>query len=365
MSYLSPRPHDTDLFADMPYGPAALQAFNIVAIIPAYNEAGQIGDVLSSLPAFLRHVIVVDDCSTDRTAEIVAAAAEEDTRIVPVRHDHNQGVGGAMVTGFRQALALDAQIVVKIDGDGQMDPDFLADLLKPLVYGQADYAKGNRFRDFRALRQMPPLRRAGNMALSFMTKAAVGYWNLFDPCNGYVAIRGEALAQLPLESIGRSFFFETSMLAQLYLLGAVVRDVPMPARYGDEISHLSVPRVLGEFPRRLLGCLIKRLVLKNFLYDFSLESLYLLFGVPILTVGLLYGGINWAWYAYIYVLAPTGKVVISAMLIILGFQLVLSAIGEDVRAVPSEPLSKHPLQPQPVRSRVERTPQGTTADNSV
>jgi glycosyltransferase involved in cell wall biosynthesis len=329
------------------YGPPLLEEFNIVAVIPAYNEAGQIGDVLSSMPGFLRTIIVVDDASTDRTAALVAAAAENDPRIVLVRHERNQGVGGAMLSGFRRALEFDAQVVVKIDGDGQMSPDRLCDLLKPLVFGEADYAKGNRFRDFLALRQMPPLRRAGNMILSFLTKAAVGYWDLFDPCNGFVAIRGEVLAQLPLDSLGRSFFFETSMLAQLYLLGAVVRDVPMPAKYGDEISHLSIRKVLGEFPRRLLSCMVRRVVLKNFVYDFSLESLYLLTGLPMLLAGMLYGGINWIRFARLGTFAPTGTVVISAMLIILGFQLLLSAIGEDLRTTPREPLFKTPLVPQP------------------
>ncbi len=328
-------------------GEFSLAALNIVAVIPAYNEARQIDKVLRSLPGLLRKVIVVDDASSDSTVSVVRGVMQDDPRIELVQHAVNQGVGGAMVSGFRRALELNAQIVVKLDGDGQMSPDFLADLLRPLVTGEADYAKGNRFRDFRALRQMPSLRRSGNLGLSFLTKAAVGYWDLFDPCNGYVAIRGEVLAAIPLDKIGRTFFFETSMLAQLYLVGAVVKDVPMPARYGDEVSHLRVGRVLGEFPRRLLGCLVRRLVLKNFLYDFTIESMYLAAGVPLLAWGVIYGGANWIYYAWKGVGAPTGTVVISAMMIILGFQLLLSAISEDIRAVPKVPLGGGPLTPQP------------------
>jgi hypothetical protein len=235
-------------------------------------------------------------------------------------------------------LELNADIAVKIDADGQMSPDDLPALLEPLLRGQGDYSKGNRFRDFQALRRMPPVRRIGNMVLSFLTKAAVGYWSCFDPCNGYVAVRGDVLRRLPLDALGRSFFFETSMLAQLYLLGAVVKDVPIQARYADEQSHLSIRRVWGEFSRKLVACFLRRMVLKNFVYDFSMESIYLLAGLPLLLAGATYGGVNWFLYRLAGEGAPTGTVVIPAMLIILGFQLLLAAVGEDLRRVPREPL---------------------------
>lgn len=323
--------------------PEAPTSTHIAVVVPLYNEEGQIEDVVDAMPGFVRTIIVVDDCSQDGSAARVEAAAENDQRIVLLRHEKNQGVGGAMVTGLKKALELGADIVVKMDGDGQMSPDNLPELLQPLLRGDADYTKGNRFRDFQALRQMPIVRRMGNMALSFMTKAAVGYWDLFDPCNGYVAIRAEVLKQLPLNAIRRSYFFETSMLAQLYLLGAVVRDVAMPARYGNEMSHLSVTRAMGEFPRRLGSCFLRRIVLKNFLYDFSMESIYILVSIPLLMLGVVYGGVNLLMFSFMKATAPTGTVVIPSMLIILGFQLVLSAIGEDLRSVPRDPLCRGPL----------------------
>ena len=312
-------------------------------VVVAYNEAARISETLGELPAYIRHIIVVDDCSRDATSDVVRSLAEADPRIELIRHEKNQGVGGAMITGLTRARELQAQLVVKMDGDGQMSADDLPALLRPLISGQADFAKGNRFHDFLALASMPPLRRAGNMGLSFLTKAAVGYWNIADPCNGYVAIRGDVLPVLPLQSLQRSFFFETSLLAQLFLLGAVIRDVPMPARYGHEQSKLRISRVLLEFPPKLLGCWLRRLVLKNFIYDFSMESLYLLAAMPLLLGGGLYGGVNWLRYAWLGVGAPTGTVVLPAMMIILGFQLLLSAIGEDVRNVPSRPLCSGPL----------------------
>lgn len=325
---------------EFPSDGTELERCEISIILPAFNEGSHIEEVLASIPEFVRYVIVVDDASSDNTASRVNECAEIDTRIVLIRHERNQGVGGAMLSGFRKALELQADVVVKMDADGQMPATLLPRLLLPLIRGEADYAKGNRFHDFRALACMPKIRRAGNMMLSFLTKCAVGYWTCFDPCNGFVAIRGEVLAQLPLHRIAKSWFFETSMLAELFLLNAVVRDVPMPARYGNETSHLSVTRVLLEFPPRLFLCFCRRLLLKNFIYDFSMESVYLLAGLPMLMIGVLYGGLSWMHYARAGLGAPTGTVVIPAMLITLGVQFLLSAIAEDMRRVPTEPLSR-------------------------
>jgi len=282
---------------------------------------------------------VVDDASPDRTAELVEQASRRDGRVLLIRHEKNRGVGGAMVTGFRKALELGAQIIVKMDGDGQMDARHLPSLLVPLVRGQADYTKGNRFRDFQSLRQMPLIRRLGNMGLGFLTKVATGYWNVFDPTNGYVAIRAEALAQLPLERVDNTYFFETSMLGNLYLLGAVVRELPMPAQYRDEVSSLLIHRVLLEFPLKLFAAFLRRLWLKNFIYDFTMVSVYLLTGLPLLAFGLLFGAVKWIEYARRNVPAPTGTVMLPTLSVLLGIQILLSAIEFDLGAVPKEPLS--------------------------
>ncbi|HSB02782.1 MAG TPA: glycosyltransferase family 2 protein, partial [Anaerolineales bacterium] len=275
----------------------------------------------------------------DSTADLVTASAKGDGRILLIRHPSNQGVGGAMDTGYRKALELEAQIVVKIDGDGQMDMERLPDLLKPLIEGRADYSKGNRFRDFKSLQKMPLIRRIGNMGLGFLSKAATGYWNMFDPTNGFVAIRSEVLAQLPLERVDRGYYFETSMLAHLYLVGAVVRDVPMPARYQGEISNLLIQRILIEFPPKLIATFARRIVLRNFIYDFSMASIYLLTGLPLLLFGLIFGISKWIRYASAGIPAPTGTVMLPTLSVLLGIQLLLSAIEIDLRSVPREPLS--------------------------
>jgi len=314
--------------------------YRIAAVIPAYRVEREIESVLSGLPSYIKHIIVVDDASPDHTSDLVAPLVKRDRRLVLIRHERNQGVGGAMVSGFRKALELGVQIVVKIDGDGQMDVSNLPALLLPLIQGKADYVKGNRFQDFAALRQMPPVRRIGNMGLGFLSKAATGYWNLFDPTNGFLAIRAETLAQLPLDQIDRTYYFETSMLANLYLLGAVVKDIPIPARYKGEVSSLAIHRVLFEFPFKLFSTLLRRILLKSFIYDFSMASIYILTGLPLLLFGMIFGSIKWIQYAQLGIAAPTGTVILPTLSVLLGIQFLLSAIEIDLRSVPQGPLSQ-------------------------
>jgi dolichol-phosphate mannosyltransferase len=177
------------------------------------------------------------------------------------------------------------------------------------------------------------------MGLGFLSKVATGYWNVFDPTNGYVAIRAEALAQLPLERVDNTYFFETSMLGNLYLLGAVVRELPMPAQYRDEVSSLLIHRVLLEFPFKLFATFLRRMWLKNFIYDFTMVSIYLLTGVPLLAFGLTFGAVKWIEYARQNIPAPTGTVMLPTLSVLLGIQILLSAIEFDLGAVPKEPLS--------------------------
>jgi dolichol-phosphate mannosyltransferase len=313
--------------------------FDIAAVIPSYCVERDIKSVLGGLPSYIKHIIVVDDASPDSSSDLITAAAKKDKRITLIRHGQNQGVGGAMISGFRKALELGAQIVIKLDGDGQMDPVHIPALITPLIQGKADYVKGNRFRDFQSLQRMPFIRRIGNLGLSFLTKAATGYWNIFDPTNGFFAIRAEILAQLPLNKIDHRYFFETSMLANLYLLGALVMDVPIPARYGNESSQLSIQRALFEFPLKLVITFLRRIVLRYFIYDFSMMSLYLMVGVPLLLFGGIFGSTKWIQYASRKIPAPTGTVMLPTLSVILGIQILLSAIEIDMNSTPRQALS--------------------------
>ncbi len=313
--------------------------FTIAIVIPAYRVEREILSVLRGLPPYIKHIIVVDDASPDSGADLVAAAAKKNKRITLIVHPQNQGVGGAMVSGFRKAIELGAQIIVKLDGDGQMDPTHIPALILPLIEGKADYVKGNRFRDFNSLQQMPLLRRIGNLGLSFLTKAATGYWNIFDPTNGFFAIRAEILFQIPLDRLDKRYFFETSMLANLYMLDAFVLDVPIPAKYGNEISNLSIRHVFFEFPIKLARTFLRRIILKYFIHDFSMISVYLLSGIPLLLFGLIFGVIKWIHYAELGIPAPTGTVMLPTISVILAIQILLSAVEIDLNSMSSKALT--------------------------
>jgi dolichol-phosphate mannosyltransferase len=317
--------------------------YQLVVVIPAYKVENQIAETITRVPSYIRHIIVVNDASPDHTKAIVTKLAKGDTRILLISHEKNQGVGGAMLTGFQKALELDAQIVIKIDGDGQMSDYDLLPLLTPLIEGKADFTKGNRFRDFHALQAMPLVRQIGNMGLSFLVKAATGYWDIFDPTNGFIAMRHETLKSLNLERLHKRYFFETSLLGELYLADAVIKDIPYPANYGDEVSNLSVTRTLFEFPPKLWTLLMRRILIKKFLYNFGIDSLYLLSGVPMLIFSLVFGIIKWIKYSQLGLPAPTGTVMIPVIFLILGFQLILSAVNIDFSATPKEPVAEGAL----------------------
>jgi dolichol-phosphate mannosyltransferase len=319
------------------------QDYAIDIVIPAFRVGEQIEDVLAKVPEYIRHLIVVNDASPDETRQKIELIMKRDTRIILVNHEQNMGVGGAMISGFKKAMELGAQIVIKMDGDGQMSPDYLPEMITPLILGQADYAKGNRFRDLPSLQKMPFIRRLGNIGLSFFSKAATGYWNCFDPTNGFVAIRVETLAKLPLEQIDSSYFFEISMLAQLYLQGACIREIPMPSRYAGEQSSLSIGRVLIEFPSKLIRVFFQRILIKYFVFDFSIISIYIMTSIPLLVFGLIFGISKWIKYGRLGIPTPTGTVMLPVLSLTLGMQILLAAIGIDLQSIPTNPISKERL----------------------
>jgi hypothetical protein len=172
------------------------------------------------------------------------------------------------------------------------------------------------------------------MGLSFIIKAASGYWNIFDPTNGYTAIRNDILKIIDFDSVHKRYFFETSMINELYYANAVIMDIPMKARYGDEVSGLSRTKTLFEFPPKLFVAFLKRVILKYFLYDFNIASLYLMIGVPFFVGGAVFGWINFEKYALSSIPAPTGTVIFPTLFIMLGFQLLLAAISYDITNYP-------------------------------
>jgi glycosyltransferase involved in cell wall biosynthesis len=308
----------------------------IAVVIPCYKVDTHIEEVIFNLPETVTYIITVNDCSPDSTETILLNMQKGNSKIIYLKNEKNLGVGGAMIMGYRKSLELECDITVKMDGDGQMDASYLPALIKPILEDKADFVKGNRFRDYRSLGKMPLIRRFGNIGLSFLIKAASGYWNIFDPTNGYFAVKNEILLNMDLERIHKRYFFETSQLIELYYMNAVVQDLNMTANYGNEVSNLSITRTIFEFPPKLLRAFLKRILLKYFLYDFNIASVYFLVGTPLFLVGSLYGGINYAHYSSNHLAAPTGTVVIPTLLIILGFQLLLSAITYDIGNYPKK-----------------------------
>jgi glycosyltransferase involved in cell wall biosynthesis len=307
----------------------------VAAVLPAYKTASSIREVIENIPASVRHVIVVDDASPDGV--IAAVSAIGDPRVLVVSHDTNRGVGGAMKTGFDRAIALGADIVVKLDTDGQMDPALIPAFVAPLAEGRADLAKGNRFADLAVISAMPPLRRIGNLALSFLVKAASGYWSLFDPCNGYIAVTADLLREIRRDRLADRYFFEISLLCEAYRAEGVVLDVAMHPRYRDEISSLSPMRSLFEFSGRLLGRIVSRIGFTYFLRDFNVVSVFISSGVPLMTFGVLWSAYHWYRSVATQVVATTGTVMIGTLAIILAFQLLLQAVVLDVQNEPGRP----------------------------
>jgi glycosyltransferase involved in cell wall biosynthesis len=304
----------------------------VAAVVPAFNESAHVAGVIRRMPGYVDHIIIVDDGSTDDTSAVATTVG--DARVQLVRHETSRGVGGATIAGAQRALDLGADIVVKVDGDGQMDPARIEDLLKPLVRDGYDYAKGNRFLHPTALRQMPPARLVGNLALTFLTKLASGYWHIFDPQNGFVAITAETLRALELSELAPGFFFEDDMLIHLNIQHRRVKDVALPAHYGAENSSLRVRRVLVTFPFHLMRGFCVRVWQKYMLRDFSPIAMFWLLGLPLMLFGGTLGLLVWGHSLWSGAPATTGTVMLSVLPFLLGFELILQAIILEIRESP-------------------------------
>jgi dolichol-phosphate mannosyltransferase len=306
----------------------------IAVVIPAYRVEEQISRVVAKIPAFVDDVIIVNDCSPDGSAQVIAGI--KDKRVHVLTHQKNLGVGGAMLSGYSYALTLDCDIVVKLDGDDQMDPAYIEELIQPIRNHEADYVKGNRFLHQAELARMPIIRLVGNFGLTFLTKLAGGYWNVFDPTNGYTAIGSDKLSQLDPNRIAKNYFFETSMLCELRKIDAVVQDLPMPAIYKDEKSSISIGRELFVFSGNLFSRFMHRLIHQYFLFDFNAASLYLLLGTLLGLFGGIWGIVKWVKSIQTNIPATTGTVLLAVLPVILAVQFFTQAIALDIASVPTQ-----------------------------
>jgi dolichol-phosphate mannosyltransferase len=315
---------------------------NICVVIPAYKVSKQICQLVDDIGAEVTSILVVDDACPEGSGHLLLNHSSDD-RVEVLFHSFNKGVGGAVKTGYTRAIELGADVVVKIDGDGQMDPSRLLTLIKPILFDGSDYAKGNRFSRVELLHTMPFKRVFGNLVLSFMSKLSTGYWKTFDPNNGYTAIKSDALQKLPLDKVDDRYFFESDMLFRLNLIGAYVSDVSMPSVYKEEVSNLKIRRVILEFPLKHARNFFKRVCYSYYLRDFTLASIELPLGLGLVFFGIFVGMQNWILSLRTGIPTTAGTAVLVAMSVLSGLQFVLAFFSYDIASTPTNRSSRREI----------------------
>ncbi|ELO2527096.1 glycosyltransferase family 2 protein [Escherichia coli] len=313
--------------------------FKIAVVIPCYKVKEHILKVIADIGDEVSFIYAVDDKCPEKSGEYILENCK-DKRVRVLFNQENQGVGGAVINGYKVGLTEGADVFVKVDGDGQMDPTLINLFVRPIQHGEADYTKGNRFHEIEGLKPMPKIRLFGNAILSFMTKFSSGYYKTFDPTNGYTAISAIALKKLPLDKISKRYFFESDILFRLNVVSAKVLDIPMDAVYGDEVSNLNIKRILFPFLKGNIKNLCKRIFYNYFLRGFSIASIELVLGTLLFIFGIIYG--TGAWYHSVATNTPatSGTVMLAALPIILGVQFLLSFIQADIESQPTVSLTR-------------------------
>lgn len=307
----------------------------ITVVIPCFKARDHILDVIRKIGQEVTHIVLVDDKCPEGSG-LYVKDSKIDNRVLVIFNEDNLGVGGATIVGYKKSLELSSDVIVKLDADGQMNPEDIPSLVKPLLNGNYDYVKGNRFWSIEHIKEMPKIRLIGNLILSFMAKASTGYWNLFDPNNGFTAIKSTALRQLPIDRIEKGFFFESDILFRLNIEGCRATQISMFARYGDEKSNLAIYKTLPEFLFKHIRNFLKRIFYTYYLRDFSVASINLLLGVILLIFGVSLGLESWIRNLRLNVQTEPGTQILVAMTVLTGIQLLLSFINADVNRPPKE-----------------------------
>lgn len=311
----------------------------LAVVIPCYKVTRHIISVIESMPEIVERIYAVDDCCPDKSGQFILDN-NKDPRVKVLFNEKNKGVGGAVMTGYRAAIEENMHVAVKVDGDGQMNPALIPEFIEPILNGEADYTKGNRFYNLEEIHQMPKVRLFGNAALSLLNKLSSGYWDVFDPTNGYTAIHIDVLKKLPFAKISERYFFESDMLFRLNTVRAKVVDIPMDAHYGDEESQLKIGQIIGDFTKKNIKNTGKRIFYNYFLRDMSIASIELVVGFLLLIFGLLYGIFHWLSSAHEGVATPAGTVMLAMLPIVIGVQLLLSFLAYDIENVPRRRIHK-------------------------
>lgn len=310
----------------------------ICVIIPCYRVKNQILKVIQTIPAIIDKVYVIDDCCPEESG-LYLERNDFDSRVEIIFHSINKGVGGALKTGYQKAIEDGFDIAIKIDGDGQMDPNLIPKFITPLIHNKADYTKGNRFFRLKYLKTMPKVRLFGNSGLSFITKLSTGHWNVMDPTNGYTAIRIDVLDYVDLDSIDNRYFFETDLLYQLGLIRARVVDIPMVAVYEDEHSSLSIKKVLFEFSWKHFKLFFKRIGINYFLRDFNIGSIFLILGTIFTLITLISGIPLWVHNAELSLETPVGTIIKYLLFSLIGLGGITGWIMYDIFSQPNNTIT--------------------------
>jgi glycosyltransferase involved in cell wall biosynthesis len=307
-----------------------LEGKTVAVVVPAHNEEALIDATLQGIPGFVDSVFVVDDGSTDATGE--RARSFGDPRVEVLRHERNQGVGAAIVTGYRRALAERVDATAVMAGDNQMDPDELESLVLPVVRGEVDYAKANRLFTGSAWQLIPRSRYLGNAILSFLTKIASGYWHVADSQAGYTVIGLPVLQQLDIDRIYTSYGFPNDMLVHLNVWNARVRDFPSRPIYGvGERSGIKIRKVVPRISWLLWKGFFWRLREKYVIRDFHPLVFFYFLGFAMTTIGLVLGIVETILRIAGNHITPA-TIVLVALLLISGSQFTLFAMWFDMES---------------------------------
>jgi len=308
-----------------------LENKKIGVVVPCYNEEKHISQVIATMPSFVDKIIVVDDVSKDRTREIILLEKNKDPeRILAINHEKNQGVGAAIVSGYKQALAERLDAVAVMAGDAQMDPEELIDLFDPVIKGGADYSKGNRLIYGDAWNKIPKARYLGNSVLSLLTKIASGYWHVADSQTGYTVISGKALSRIDLEKIYKRYGFPNDLLVRLNVISARLKEIPIkPIYHQGGVSGIRYWKVIPTISLLLTRLFFWRLWLKYVVLDFHPLVFFYFASLILLPVGFVLGVyLIYSRFASGAVASPA--IFLDLFLIISGIQFLLFAMWFDM-----------------------------------
>ena len=307
--------------------------YKIIAVMPCYKSSKIAPLLAKDVIKYVDKLICVDDACPDLTGEKIKFSLDSE-KIDFIFHDSNKGIGGAMKTGFNYALKFDPKIIIKIDSDGQMDPFLIPKLIEPIINGSSELTKGNRFTNPISIKKMPLIRIIGNIGLGFMTKLSTGYWELFDPTNGFIALRAEVLKEISIEKVDDGYFFETDLLFRCSLSNVLISEIAMEAVYANENSSLNPFKELFRFFYKHINIFFKRLAYQYFLMDFNPGSLSLCLGFLFGILSLFIGIRSFTYYNALNLETPLGIQILFLALSLICNQLIISFIYYDVSQKP-------------------------------